>query len=172
MKQAPKIKNLRYVDTAGGPFIFITSEDAPKWQGVRSDHYDKACNIYDEVANLSLHDVKAIILGTEHYSTACVYYDDGAILIRWIVGESKASMEEKLNHRDSIFRSSTPVVRFRTGPSGCMHLFDSGAPGSEPEALSEGLTIKLGKSTEYAISTETIQLDKQHEVLINNIFRV
>lgn len=95
-------KKLAFVETTGGPFLFLPERAAEDWWGVCDEageavfgkekcDYDRACAVKGEVGTLKVKDATALVLGTPDI-TAAHLLDDGLLLLRWVGADHAAAL--------------------------------------------------------------------------------
>lgn len=99
---AAAAKKLRFVESEGGPLVFLPARAAKAWWGVcdeagdavygkKPTHYDRACDAKGATPVLDVGGARALVLRGPD-STALHPTADGALLVRWIGADHAAAV--------------------------------------------------------------------------------
>lgn len=167
-------EQLNWIESTGGPFVLLPEEIVSSWSGVDGDDYDTACDNSDDEVNFYNYDgTKIVFLGDEPHNTTCAKTKYGACLFRWIYGRSKEGMRDRIDLYDYSTVVSVHSDTFCTLDSGMIAIFDSSmSPDDLAEECNNQLRIELEPNCKYGLSFEYVDLDEEHQVLVNKIFRI
>jgi hypothetical protein len=99
---AKAAKALKFVETEGGPFVFMPARVAKQWWGVCNEagdpvygeeptHYDRACDAKGSVPLLKVGDAKALVLRSPD-PAALHALENGVLIVRWIGADHAAAV--------------------------------------------------------------------------------
>jgi hypothetical protein len=159
---------MRWIETAGGPYVLIALDDVLLWTGYQGD-YQQACEV-DGVTGIvefgaSEHRRMALVLWDEPLRTA--YFPEHRSFVQWIY----ASSEEVLIR---MVDSQISSAAWEDGPSieirDTVVLFDAAIPGLELNS-SDSLEVQLSRGV-YRIRTADIepgggQAARVHQLVLN-----
>jgi hypothetical protein len=163
---------MRWVESAGGPLIFVPSDVAPLWAGVRTSgrivsDYDRACRIDDELGMINVGDRLALILGDEPFPTAILPQPDGGLLVRWVYANSDDPVLKIPDQLEG--KSFDPTDLYLEAPHDERWLlFDSGEPGDVKHDDVAELTLAAGQ---YAIDRLVFEPDPDTKFLVHRLVR-
>lgn len=132
---AAAAKKLKFVESEGGPLVFMPERVAAKWWGICNEqgdevyddeptHYERACKVRGEVGVLEVGDGDALVLGTPQ-STAAHLLEHGLLLLRW-VGADHAAAVLAPALGPGVYKATKLVITSRGEP---WLLFDSAEDG-------------------------------------------
>ncbi|SDR03936.1 Immunity protein 21 [Thermostaphylospora chromogena] len=159
---------MKWIETAGGPFVLVNLDDVPLWRGCEGD-YQQACEV-DEITGLvSFGDPErqriALVFGDEPLSTA--YLTEHQAFVQWLYADSEEELIEMVD-------SQISLAVWECGPSveirGAAILFDAAIPGMEL-ASDDFLEIRL-RAGSYRVRTADIEpggreAARVHQLVLN-----
>lgn len=163
-----KANNLHWIESTGGPLLLVSMEDANKWKGSLCPHYEEACKIKDEIEEVSVDEFSYVLLGEEAYPTTSLASGSGGCLLRWVYGDDDDGLLDSLRKSPNRLNRERTDIKIKTGPSGCLLLFDSA--NTKDQAKGDLLEITLHASTSYGINWDYMDLNSNYRVMVCNIF--
>jgi hypothetical protein len=90
------MQQLDYIDSEGGPLLFVDAELGNFWNGVDGNDYDRACHFFDsdssiEGGQISIHNGKGILWEMNGAGTAYIFKspDENFVILRgWFTDDS------------------------------------------------------------------------------------
>lgn len=175
---------LKWIESAGGPFIFISDKVVGFWSGIlnrdsylnggdeeaedfldpNEADYGKACLIEDWLGLSQINDENVLVLGDEPVITTFFFSADKFILVRWIYGENKESVNNFILTLDTETINWEFILEFNI-TSDKQFLFDSACSRNMLNE-EEYLEINLQQGM-YKVSTATYQPDDKTHLLLH-----
>jgi hypothetical protein len=161
---------MNWIESAGGPLIFVPFEVAAYWGGVRPNSsgvsdYDRACMIDDELEFVSLGERLALALGDEPFPTMILPRSDGGLLVRWVYANSDEEIIKLAAEADHLAVEETGLC-IDVPRSETWLLFDSGEPGDASHDEVAELPLDRGR---YHISRMIFAPDADTKFLVYKI---
>lgn len=173
---------LRWINSAGGPLILLSSEYLDAWFGcfhsgsdgleaaddpldIRTD-YGRACAVKDYLGVVEVSDGEALVLGDEPLSTAWWPLSSAeGVLIRWVYGDDHAEIMQYLARVDDMnWTPSGITLRVSKHP---LYLFDAASPGDEAD---DRLILLLDEG-HYDVATGDLRPDPNTNLLLHRLSR-
>ena len=150
------VEQFRWIDTVGGPHILAPIECLASWRGIegfadlgpddRSD-YARACKVKDWLGKIpSGANSEVVVLSGD--AGAVAWFPnadgDGGLLVQWLECDSEEAILALLSGWGALGpeeRVFAEELKFETGQSGTLMLFDATERGSE--IVSSGLKVGL-----------------------------
>ncbi|WP_248965913.1 Imm21 family immunity protein [Sphaerisporangium perillae] len=156
---------MRWIETAGGPFVLVAINDAPSWTGYRGD-YEHACAVDGVTGVVGFGDIgtkkTALVIWDEPLRTA--YLPERATFVQWMYADSEDWL---LRLVDTEFSSAVwedgPIVELQDVET----LFDSATPGVEL-IESDFLEIRM-EAGMYQVQTADIESGDRRAARIHRL---
>ena len=131
-------KNMRWVESAGGPLVLVPCSDVLRWLGAHAGDYDEACSVDDYAGKLQRVWGEVVVLGDEPMRSTFVHPAGEIRIIRWryAPGEALALQVAETVALDSGAAVERLPVVVKNEP---YLLFDSARSGRE----ADGITVRL-----------------------------
>lgn len=167
--QRSDYRSLQWLDTGGGPYVLVRSDQLERWRGLRPDaetsDFDRACAVEDYIGLVDFGPGKAVVLGDDPFSTAFMPAPTvgGGYLLRWLWGDDEEAAVAAL-HQIRPEEWTSEKLLFDAG-DGKLTLFDAIHPG---DAAPQRVEIELGPGT-YAVATANVQPDDQLCLMVHRL---
>ena len=136
---AAAAKKLKFVESEGGPLIFMPERVLKEWRGIETKDYDRACGVRGAVGPLSVGSATAIVLTTPDSTAAC-QHDKDLLLLRWVGADHAAALLAAATGPGKYKKTKTTIE----SKGETWVLFDSGDDGQKLKK-SSGSRIELPK---------------------------
>ena len=101
-----RIRNLKWIVSAGGPLLLMEIKSLPHWHGIfggqsdvgKTTDYARACEVDDYVGLIGVNDSQGLVLGEEPMHTSWFPISDSeGIVVRWVWADDEQQVEAVLN---------------------------------------------------------------------------
>jgi immunity protein 21 of polymorphic toxin system len=137
---------MRWISTAGGPFVLLPASFLPNWRGVLSNpdgassDYELACSVDGYVGVISKQGQQLLVLNDEPLETAFVRKTNRSYLVRWLYAPSEEAAEMLVQEmRDTDLKGPLEEVVLKLDAHSWV-LMDAGAPG---QRVNDNDTLRL-----------------------------
>lgn len=163
---------MKWVNSAGGPLLFLDKVLLPDWGGAVGGHaeqsdYERACLADDLIVPISIGNGCGIVLNDEPLQTAWMPSKEHgqSFFVRWKYAENENSIVRHLERfPESIFRQEAVPI---TVTSGRCILFDSALPGLD---FRKGDFLELMlEPGDYGIRTGLFEPDAETSLVIHKL---
>ena len=161
---------MKWIESRGGPLVVVPQAWLQEWRGVfgpESDsrsHYDRACDVVDQIATIRVGGSDVLVLGDEPFRTTWIPMQTGGIFVRWTYADHEGSIATFLHSfNPATVTGDTGVSLHVSG--GCV-MFDAAEPGDENTG--DAILIALSPGT-YIVKSATADPSTEVRVLIHEL---
>jgi len=171
------VEQFRWIDTVGGPHILAPVESLANWRGIEgfaelgpddTSDYARACKVKDWLGKIPSGANSEVVVLSGDVGAVAWFPNadgDGGLLVQWLGCDSEDAILVLLSDWEALFpedRVFAGALKFDTGQSGTLMLFDATERGSEIASSNLKLDLPPGH---YEIRAALFETDNCEVVL-------